>query len=418
MKVIHNKTNITYTIINFEKEKVTKLNLRDKINATIEFMYKTSHPYFFRLLNHYETDTHVFLIFESYNGDSLVHIIENRKCDLATSLKYFVEVLLAIQYMHTFGKYNINIYPENILIGECVKLTDYDLKMAGQNEAAGRRIISVNNNIINHYFPPEEIEGIINQTEVKKGPKYDSWNCGILLYEMLTNFQTPFKGDKDDNEAYFYALLNADIDLSLIHDDFCKQLISQLIRKDPKERLDIEEILNWDYIKNIKIEQPDIDPRDNIINIEQIEQRDNNVNQEEEDEEEEENRDNKRSDTNKRKSKVPSSNNKKKKLKSDSSKNLLNKSEEGKNNRDKDEMDKSASSSSEEDDAVKDSSSEDFDNENLYVKSEKYRQKYLKAEKKIKKLEKKNEELNNEVSQLQKEIKQIQEKRPKVYSII
>ena len=68
-----------------------KLNLRDKINATIEFMYKTSHPYFFRLLNHYETDTHVFLIFESYNGDSLDHILENGKCDLATSLKYFIE---------------------------------------------------------------------------------------------------------------------------------------------------------------------------------------------------------------------------------------------------------------------------------------------------------------------------------------
>ena len=139
MKVIHNKTNIPYTIINFEKEKVTKLNLRDKINATIEFMYKTNHPYFFRLLNHYETDTHVFLIFESYEG-----VIENRKCDLATTLKYFIEVLLAIQYMHTFGRYNINIYPENILIGECVKLTDYDLKMA-----TGPRIISINNIIIN-----------------------------------------------------------------------------------------------------------------------------------------------------------------------------------------------------------------------------------------------------------------------------
>ena len=67
MKVIHNKTNIPYTIINFEKEKITKLNIRDKINATIEFMYKTSHPYFFRLLNHYETDTQFSHTFRRYN---------------------------------------------------------------------------------------------------------------------------------------------------------------------------------------------------------------------------------------------------------------------------------------------------------------------------------------------------------------
>ena len=108
MKVIHNKTNIPYTIINFEKEKITKLNIRDKINATIEFMYKKSHPYFFRLLNHYETDTHIFLIFESYKGDSLDHIIKNGKCDLVTALKNFNEVLLAIQYMHIFRRYKIN----------------------------------------------------------------------------------------------------------------------------------------------------------------------------------------------------------------------------------------------------------------------------------------------------------------------
>ena len=43
---------------------------------------------------------------------SLDHIIENGKCDLVTSLKYIIEVLLAIQYMHTFRRYKINI-PRN-----------------------------------------------------------------------------------------------------------------------------------------------------------------------------------------------------------------------------------------------------------------------------------------------------------------
>ena len=115
MKVFHRKTQIPYTIINFEKEKVAKLNLQQKINSTIDLMYKTSHPYLFRLLNHYETEGHVFLIFEPYDGDSLDHIIQQGKCDLQTALKYFVEILLGIQHMHTFGFYNLNIYPENIL---------------------------------------------------------------------------------------------------------------------------------------------------------------------------------------------------------------------------------------------------------------------------------------------------------------
>ena len=387
MKVVHKKTNIPYVIINFEKEKVTKLNLRDKINSTIEFLYKTSHPYFYRLLNHYETDTHVF-----YDGDSLDHIIQEGKCDLATSLKYFVEVLLAIQYMHTMGRYNINIYPENILIGECVKLTDYDLKMAGMNEAPERRIISVNNNNINHYFPPEEIDAIISKTEIEKGPKYDSWHCGIFLYEMLTKFQTPFKGDKNNNEEYYYSLMNADIDLSLIHDDFCKQLISQLIRKNPEERLDIEEILSLDSIKNISIEQPEIDPRDNIINPDYNEEEYEKIRLIE-------------------KLKAENENLKKalKKYKEIGNK-RNSKISVDKNEKDKEENEKKDSSSEENDD-LKDSSSEDLDNENLYVKCEKYKEKYSKAKEKIKKLEKKNKKLNSEVSQLQKEKKQIQEQK-------
>ena len=82
---------------------------------------------------------------------------------MATTLKYFIEVLLAIQYMHTFGRYNINIYPENFLIGEYVKLTDYDLKMA-----TGRRIISINNIIINPNSGKKARNIFINLEQIKK----------------------------------------------------------------------------------------------------------------------------------------------------------------------------------------------------------------------------------------------------------
>ena len=51
----------------------------------------------------------MFLIFEPYDGDSLDHVIEQGKCDLQTALKYFVEILLGIQHMHSFGFFNLNI---------------------------------------------------------------------------------------------------------------------------------------------------------------------------------------------------------------------------------------------------------------------------------------------------------------------
>ena len=268
MKVVHRKTNIPYTIIHFEKEKVSKLRLQKKINSTLDLMYKSSHPYLFRLLNHYETQTHVFMIFESYDGDSLDEKIIKGKCDLQNSLKYLVEVMLGVQHMHSFHLYNLNVNPENILVNECVKLTDYGLKMEGKNEKPKRDTRYKKkeniNYIINAYTSPEELNAILNGKPCILNGKTDSWNCGILLYEMLTSFKSPFKGKTD--EELINSILNCDIDLSPIKDDFCRDLISKLVKKNPEDRISIDEVLQMEYIKNVDIEQPEIDFSDNIIN--------------------------------------------------------------------------------------------------------------------------------------------------------
>ena len=443
MKVVHRKTQIPYTIINFEKEKVAKLNLQDKINATIDLMYKTSHPYLFRLLNHYETEDHVFLIFEPYDGDSLDHIIQSEKCDLQTILKYFVEILLGVQHMHTFQFYNMNIYPENILINECVKLTDYGLKMTGNNEGPNREVRRLKkgnlNYVINSYHPPEEILGILNGEIPNPGPKTDSWNCGILLFEMLTNFKSPFRGNTD--EDFIYSLLNGEIDLSLINDDFCKELISKLVKKNPEERMDIEDILNLDYIKNINIEQPDIDPSDNIINPdEDEEEKINEINENNDNEEEQESKNDliKRlkaeneylkkalelcqglsgeiNEENKGQNKplenINNNKNAERLSKDDIKAKLSEKNKKVKNENDNKGSSSSSSSSFDDNDFdISESSSEDINNENLYVRCEKYKEKYLKAKKANKKFEKTIKNLTEDVNQLQKEKKQIIEQK-------
>jgi hypothetical protein len=59
----------------------------------------------------------------------------------------------------------LNIYPENILIGECVKLTDYGIKMTGKNEEPQREyrhfIKGDMNYLLNAYHTPEEILGLL-----------------------------------------------------------------------------------------------------------------------------------------------------------------------------------------------------------------------------------------------------------------
>ncbi len=269
MKVVHRRTGIPYTIIHFEKERVSKLKLAKKINSTLDLMYRSSHPYLFRLLNHYETDTHVFMIFESYDGESLDEKIMKDKCDLDNSLKYLIEIMIGVKHMHQYKLFNLSVVPENILISDdCVKLTDYGLKMEGKNQKPKRTNILLKkeniNYIINAYTSPEELNAILNKKPCILNGKTDSWNCGILLYEILTKFHSPFKGN--NNEEFIQSILNADIDLEPIKNEFCKELISKLVKKEPNDRIDIDEVLKMEQIKDVAIERPEIDFIDNIIN--------------------------------------------------------------------------------------------------------------------------------------------------------
>jgi deoxycytidylate deaminase len=63
--------------------------------------------------------------------------------------------------------YNLSVVPENVLIGDdCVKLTDYGLKMEGKKQKPKRtNILYKKDNInymINAYTSPEELNAILN----------------------------------------------------------------------------------------------------------------------------------------------------------------------------------------------------------------------------------------------------------------
>ena len=469
MKVVHRKTNIPYTIIHFEKEKVSKLRLQKKINSTLDLMYKSSHPYLFRLLNHYETQTHVFMIFESYDGDSLDEKIIKGKCDLQNSLKYLVEVMLGVQHMHSFHLYNLNVNPENILVNECVKLTDYGLKMEGKNEKPKRDTRYKKkeniNYIINAYTSPEELNAILNGKPCILNGKTDSWNCGILLYEMLTSFKSPFKGKTD--EELINSILNCDIDLSPIKDDFCRDLISKLVKKNPEDRISIDEVLQMEYIKNVDIEQPEIDFSDNIINPidEQEFIKNNNINTTNQIKQ---NNDNKSQIYNKQMQTLKSENDSLKKMVEDLKKQvvsskirkraskhvsqlksmvidvggeiiadgnegqnlgeILNDEENNTNEKDKkgknehlenkiDDIKKDIKNEiieeEEDDDEEFSENEEEYNDENLFVRCEKYKERNIQLKEKLVKISKKNKKMKNTIDEYMKEINSLKSEKNK-----
>lgn len=273
IRVTHRKTNSQYIIINFEKGKVSKANLQQKINSTLELMYNSASNYLLRLLNHYEDENNIFLILEGYNGDTLENKIINNQIDLENSLKIFYQVCRGVIHLQSFKMANISVIPENILITKNgnIKLTDYGLKMSSRNPnkkpVRPTKYLKIGNSQynINAYTTPEELNALRNRTRPNLTTKTDSWNLGILLYEMLTNFKSPFRSGSIDEIAE--SILKCEIDLSAIQDPFCKELIGNLVKLNPEERIGIESVLQMDKFANFEdLDEQGVDMNECIIN--------------------------------------------------------------------------------------------------------------------------------------------------------
>ena len=272
MKVIHRKTNAHYIIIHFEKTKM-KGNVQQKINNTLELMYNAASNYLLRLLNHYEDENKLFLILESFDGDTLENKILNNEIDSDAALRIFYQICKGVEHLHSFKLANISVTPETVLITEegNAMLTDYGLRLSSKNNnrkpvrPTMYTKVGATQFCINAYTSPEELNAVRNKKKAVLSTKTDSWNVGILLYEMLTNFKSPFKGRSIDEIAE--SILKCEIDLSEVKDAFCRELIASLVKLNPEDRQDISEILKLSKFADFEdLDENGVDINDCVIN--------------------------------------------------------------------------------------------------------------------------------------------------------
>lgn len=66
--------------------------------------------------------------------------------------------------------------------------------------------------------------------------KVDVWSAGILIYKLVAGY-TPFESEYHSNTID--NIMSADLNFPLTFDKYSeslKQLVSQMLRKDPRER--------------------------------------------------------------------------------------------------------------------------------------------------------------------------------------
>jgi len=234
-KVRHKLSNKIYVIKVMNKKNIIEQKMVEQINREVDIMYRVNHPHIIKLYNHYEDEDNLYLIMQyASKGQLYAQLKRQTKFDQKTAAQYLRELISAVKYLHTAFQPSIihrDIKPENILLDEngSVKLADFgwsnyegDIKRqtyCGTPE----------------YLAPEMIRKEGHDTGI------DIWDLGVLAFELLAG-KPPFQGANNTE-------LFSNIKKHKIHwpDDFpplAKNLISKILKQNPKERLTLDEIIN------------------------------------------------------------------------------------------------------------------------------------------------------------------------------
>ncbi len=142
-------------------------------------------------------------------------------------LEIAVDMLTAMEYAHSKGVIHGNLKPENVIIADDIKLTDFGFWWAEE----GKRLTDIPMMLGNpDYLAPEQIMG------QPVDARADLYSLGVILYEMFTGVK-PFPGDPSDSMVRRLRenpvpprQLNGEISVTLEH------LILKLLSTSPQDR--------------------------------------------------------------------------------------------------------------------------------------------------------------------------------------
>ena len=184
----------------------------------------------------------LYLILDYCENKDLSTLVKKRKRLTEIEVQYYIWNLIdALQYLHYEKKIvHCDLKPGNIFLTDKleVKLGDFGL---------AKRITldftPTNNGGTAYYMAPESFE--INK---KCSFSIDIWAVGIIMYNLLTG-KVPFHGkDRKETENKINND-NCEFPQDIIISEIAKDLIIQILNKDPQKRPSLDQILKHQFFR-------------------------------------------------------------------------------------------------------------------------------------------------------------------------
>ncbi|XP_033103585.1 testis-specific serine/threonine-protein kinase 1-like [Anneissia japonica] len=238
-KVFINSLNASAAMKIVSREKVKKDFLKKFFPREVHILKKLNHPNITKLLDIIYCRDRICLVMELARRGDLLRYIQKRVYIKEQQAKIiFRQILLAVQYLHTNGIFHRDLKCENVLLDDNLVVKISDFGFAREWSDANRLCKTFCGS--SAYASPEVIRGIPYDPHDS-----DIWSIGVVLFIMTTGSMA--YDDRDLNKML--KLMDAEeIPFLKEHPNFLSSdavnLIKQILRKEPKERATINQMLN------------------------------------------------------------------------------------------------------------------------------------------------------------------------------
>ena len=218
------------------------------------------HPFVVKLYYAFQDHEKLYLILEYAQGGELFeHLRTERMFPEETAAFYMAEMVLALEHLHhTVGVVYRDLKPENCLLDSEGHLLLTDFGLSKEAVDGEHRCKSMTGTV--EYMAPEVIQ------MQSYGTAVDWWSFGILGFDLLTG-SSPFRANNDMKIRE--KIIKAKLVLPYFLSPDAKDLLTRLLRKEPKKRLgacmpkDMQSIKNHRFFRKIewaKLERRELEP--------------------------------------------------------------------------------------------------------------------------------------------------------------
>lgn len=218
------------------------------LRREVQIMKKVNHPNVLKLYEVFEDDEEFFLVMELVTGKELFDkIVERGQYSEADASHIVRQIVSAVDYLHSQGIAHRDLKPENLLSAEVdgeeiIKIADFGFS---KNFGEEKLMTSCGSP---GYVAPEVL------TCESYDKSVDLWSVGVIIYILLCGYP-PFYAD--NAPALFKMIMDVKYDFDDPSwdevSDSAKNLIRNLLVKDPKKRFTAAQCLDDPWVKGTSL---------------------------------------------------------------------------------------------------------------------------------------------------------------------